>query len=418
MKENNFKKNFIWNTLGVFAISLTSFVYSLILVRLCDLSISGIWSYTFAIACTAVTIASFGGRTYQVTDAKKELSTYTYIMARYITVFITFILILIFTFIKGFDLNKSLILVLLCIFKFCEELSDVYYGILQKHDQLYIVGKSMFLKSLINMLVFLIGIYLTKSLLFAVILILVNNLLFFILYDRKKAISLEKIDKKTTKTMLLKYFKNNLIICLTLFLSTYLVNCPKYVMESILSNKDQGIYNLIALPATAVTLIGSFIINPMLVGISENYANGEIKKIKKISFKIVGILLIFGIIICTCGYFLGTPIMNIIYNFNLKPYLSDFCFMIIGCTFYTISSILSLILISTRNLIPQLILNILIAIGANILSIFLINNYLITGAVYSYLIIMIVRFVIYIIMIIFIKEKNNEKKSLTRLNKQ
>ena len=75
--KNNFKKNFIWNTIGVFSISLTSFVYSLILVRLCELSISGVWSYAFAVACTAVTIASFGGRTYQVTDVKNELTTYT-----------------------------------------------------------------------------------------------------------------------------------------------------------------------------------------------------------------------------------------------------------------------------------------------------------------------------------------------------
>ena len=68
--KNNFKKNFIWNTIGVFSISLTSFVYSLILVRLCELSISSVWSYAFAVACTDVTIDSFGGRTYQVTDVK------------------------------------------------------------------------------------------------------------------------------------------------------------------------------------------------------------------------------------------------------------------------------------------------------------------------------------------------------------
>jgi len=411
--ENNLKKNFIWNTIGVLTISLTSFIYSLILVRLCDLSVSGIWSYTFAIACTAVTIASFGGRTFQVTDTKGELSTYTYVLARYSTVLIMFIIMFVFVLFKRFDLNKSLILILLCAFKFCEELSDVYYGILQKNDKLYIVGKSMFLKSVINMIVFLVGIYFSKSLLLAVILILINNFLFFYLYDRRNALKLGKIDKSTNKNMLMKYFKNNLIICIVLFLSTYLVNSPKYLMESFLSDSVQGIYNLLALPATAVTLIGSFIINPMLVGIAEDYTNKKIKKIKNTSFKITGILLIFGVIILICGYFLGTPLMKLVYGFDLNPYLKEFCLMIIGCTFYTISSILSMILISTRNLIPQLIYNIVLSIISYILCFTLIKNYSLQGAVYSYIIIMFIRFIIYIIMILFIKEKNNEKESLT-----
>lgn len=410
---NNLKKNFIWNTIGVFSISLTSFIYSLILVRLCDLSVSGIWSYTFAIACTAVTLASFGGRTFQVTDATGELSTYTYVLSRYLTVSFMFLIMIVFALIKDFDFNKTLILILLCAFKFCEELSDVYYGILQKNDMLYIVGKSMFFKSLINMLVFLIGIYFTKSLLVGVILILLNNFLFFYFYDRKNALKLGKIQKDTNKKMILKYFKSNLIICIVLFLSTYLVNCPKYIMESLLSNSDQGIYNLLALPATAVTLIGSFIINPMLVGISEDYASGKVKKIKHTSYKITGILLIFGIIILVCGYLLGTPVMKLIYAFNLKPYLKEFCLMILGCTFYTISSILSMILISTRKLIPQLFYNIILAIISYILCLFLIKNYSLTGAIYSYVTIMFIRFIIYVIMILFMKEKNNEKESLT-----
>ena len=417
MKDTNLKKNFIWNTLGVLTLSLTSFVYSLILVRLCNLSVSGVWSYTFAIACTSVTLASFGGRTFQVTDVRQELSTYTYIFARYFTVSVTFILILIFTFIKGFSLSKSFILIFLCLFKFCEELSDVYYGILQKHDKLYIVGKSMFFKSIFNMLLFFLGIYLFQSLLVAVIFILVNNFMFFYFYDRKRALMLEKVDKKICLQMMKIYLKNNLIICLTLFLATYLVNCPKYVMGNLLNDEQQGIYNLLALPATAVTLIGSFIINPLLVGISEDYEHCRIKNIKRTCFKIVGILLLFGILILGGGYLLGIPVMKLVYDFDLALYLSDFMLMIIGCTFYTISSVLSLILISTRKLMSQLIFNIVLTMFAYLLCYFLIQNYVIHGGVLAYLIVMFIRSFVYILMIVFMKEKKNEeKKSLTSVS--
>lgn len=414
--KNNFKKNFIWNVIGVFSISLTSFIYSLILVRLCELSVSGIWSYAFAVACTAVTIASFGGRTFQVTDVKNELSTYTYIKARYLTVSIMFIVMILFALIKGFDVNKSLILVLLCLFKFVEELSDVYYAILQKNDRLYIVGKSMFLKSFINIIVFFIAILMTNSLLLAVISILINNILFFYFYDRRNALKLGKIEKNTNSEMFKKYFKNNLIICIVIFLSVYLVNCPKYLMEIFLTESTQGIYNLLALPATTVTLIGSFLINPMLVGISEDYKSGRTKKIKQTSFKITGIILLFGIIALIGGYLLGPFVMRVVYGLDLNIYLAEFCIMIVGCTFYTVSSILSTILVSTRNLLPQLVYNVLLSIFSYILCYFLVKNYSLQGAVYSYIIIMFIRFIIYVLMILFMKENKNEKKSFTLIS--
>lgn len=410
---DNMKKNFIWNTIGVFTLSLTSFVYSFLLARFCNLSITGIWSYAFALACTMATLASFGGRTFQVTDAKNELSTYTYVSSRYFTVAIVFIFLIIYTIIKDFNFDKTLIIILLCSFKFFEELSDVYYGILQKHDKLYIVGKSLFFKSIINILLFFVCIMTTNSLLLAVIVILINNILFFILYDKRLALKEEKIERKIIKDHYIKFVKNNIMICLILFMSTYLVNCPKYIMANYMSNKIQGIFNILILPATAITLIGTFIINPLLVDISKNYKNGKIKQIKHISYKIILIILLCGILGATIAYFIGNPIYKIIFNFELSNYMKEFIVIIFGCVFYTITMVLTSILITTRNLVSQVILNLILLILAYIICNILIQRYGITGASYSYLIIMFIRTIIYIIFIKMIKEDKNEKKQNT-----
>lgn len=413
MEKDIIKKNFIWNTLGVFTLSLTSFVYSLIILRLCNLSYTGIWSYSFAIACTAVTLASFGGRTYQVTDVKNQIPIYVYISSRYFTVLLSFLLIIIFLILKDFNLKKSLIIILLCLFKFCEELSDVYYGIIQKNDDLYIVGKSMFLKSIFNMLVFFIAVYITRDLLLPIILIFIINFLFIYFYDRKKAIKYGKIEKIIDKHFYIKYFKDNLIICLFLFLSTYLVNCPKYVMQEFLSDELQGIYNVIFLPATAVSLIGSFIINPILVNVSKEYSNKNYNKIKKMSNKIVIILIIIGLLICIFGYILSPVLYKLIYNFEIKRYMLEFILTIIGCTFYTISSVISMLLITVRKLKTQLILNILLAVLSTILCILLIKKYSIMGGIFAYLIIMFIRCFIYVILINILSGGHYEKKSIT-----
>lgn len=410
MKKDNMKKNIIWNTIGVFTLSLTSFVYSFVLARFCSLSITGVWSYAFALACTMATLASFGGRTFQVTDSKNELSTYTYVSSRYTSVFIVLILSIFFIIIKNFDVNKSLIIISLCAFKFFEELSDVYYGILQKHDKLYIVGKSLFFKSIINIIIFMVSILFIKKLLPAVILILINNVLFFMFYDRKSALKEEHIEKKFIKNEYIKYFKNNLMICLILFMATYLVNCPKYVMANYLSNELQGIFNILVLPATAITLIGTFIINPLLVDISKYYKNGDIKQIKKISYKIISIIFLVGVIGVMLAILIGNPIYKLVFNFNLSSYMKEFIIIIFGCIFYTITMVLTSILITTRNLFSQLICNFMLLFISYVICNIFIKKYGIIGAAYAYLITMFIRFIIYTYFVIKIKEGKNEKK--------
>ena len=189
-------------------------------------------------------------------------------------------------------------------------------------------------------------------------------------------------------------------------------------METYLSDELQGIYNILVLPATAVSLVGSFIINPLLVNISKDFAENKINNIKRISNRIIFILLGFGIITCLGGYILGRPVFQLIYNFDIKNYMFAFLLIIVGCTFYTISTVLSMILITTRKLISQLVLNVILAIFSYVLCVILIKNYSIQGGIYAYLITMFLRFIIYVFMVNLLKEKKNEEKtSAARISK-
>lgn len=50
--------------------------------------------------------------------------------------------------IMKYDAYKFTITVALCLMKCFEVFSDVFYGVLQKNDKLYVVGISLFLKSI------------------------------------------------------------------------------------------------------------------------------------------------------------------------------------------------------------------------------------------------------------------------------
>lgn len=400
MKKNNFKKNFIWNTIGCLTAAITSLFYSIVLTRFCDLNETGLYTIAFAIACNTVTLASFGGRTYQVTDTKNEISNFSYIFARYITITITFFGIILYLLFKWYSLYKTVVILLVCLFKFLEELSDVYYGILQKDNKLYKVGQFQFFKAIVNIIMFILIMVLTQNLIYAFSTLLIINLIYFIFFERKAARECENWKFNIKKDELKKYFLANIYICILTFLTTYIINCPKYAIDEFLTSSDQAIFGIIVMPATVMLLVGNFLLNPIIVTIADYYNNNKIKQITKLIIKIFIITIsigILGIIIC---YFIGIPLLNFIYSINLSKYKLSLIIIIIGSVFYAITASISSILIAMRRIKSQVIGNILVILFSIIICQVLVTNYKIYGAALTYTILIFIRFIIYLLVLI------------------
>jgi len=411
MKTNSLKKDYIWNTVGALTISATSLIYTVIMSRFCNLNDVGIFSFAFSFACMIVTLASFGGRTFQVTDTKGEIKTSTYIITRYITVLLSYLLVIIFALIKNYNIEKTLIILILCIFKFLEELSDVYYGILQKRKKLYKVGQYQFIKSIINIILFCIGIIFIKNLIVTVLLITLNNTIFLFCIERKKAEKLETWHLKFDKKEIIALLEVNFYICGFTFFSTYLINAPKYAIDTYLTNDIQAIFNMLIMPATLMLLIGGFIINPILVDVAEKYEKRKNNELKSMITKVICYLLLFGVLALIASYFLGTWALGIIYGLSFTKYKTELLIVIVGAILYTFVTILGQILIAFRKIKIQLVIAVLCSIFAYVISNVLVPKLGLSGGIYSYLITMIFRTICYIPLIFSIFKKGTSDKN-------
>ena len=157
------KKNVIWNIIGASANAFISLLLSIIVTRINGTFDAGIFIYCFATACLLYYIGNYSGRTFQVTDISKENSDTDYIYNRIFTCTIMLIVSILFSLIKRYDLYKASILIILCVYKCIEALAESLYAIVQKRGNLYKVGISMFLKSVLSTIAFLIIDYFTKN---------------------------------------------------------------------------------------------------------------------------------------------------------------------------------------------------------------------------------------------------------------
>ena len=396
-KEIQFRKNFIWNILGTGLNAFNSLFFMIAVTRINGVDNAGIFTIAFSTACIIYIIGVYAGRIYQVTEPDKSITDKEYIINRIITTVSMLILVILFSAIRGYNIFKSTIFLLLTTYKALEAFSDVIYGILQKNEKLDIAGKSLFFKSLISVIVFVATDLITKNMIVSIISIILVSLLILIFYDLKNGFKFIDLKLPVKKENILKIFKAGFFTFAISFLGLYLLNVPKYAIDSYLENNYQTIFGIIVMPATVIGLVAQFLIHPYLNKIVTLYEEKNLKKLNKLAIKLIMYIIGVGALSSILAYFVGTQILGLIYGLDLSAYRLGLLIIIIASTLYTIGVIYSSILTAVRETFSQFIIYILMSFFAYFAANICTRVGQINGAIISYFLIMAMQFLIYTI---------------------
>jgi len=395
--NSNFKKSVIWNSIGGALNSFNSLFFLIIVTRINGMNEAGIFSLAYASACMFYIIGVYSGRTYQVTENNKKITDNEYIINRLMTVTIMLVVSIAFGIANGYLGQKMLVFILLCFSKGIEALSDVFHGIIQKNERLDIVGKSLSIRNLLGLLTFLVIELTTSNMILACISLIIINLFVLCFIDIKISarykLKKKKVHIKASKNILFFGFYTFGFS----FIANYLVNAPRYAIDSLLTSDMQTIFGIIVMPASAIMLINQFIIQPLITRLKEEYENKNKIGFMKLIYKVIGLTLITGFLSIVLANFFGAVVLKLLYGIALEEYIPSLLFILFGATIYTTASVLSNGMIVLRKTRVQLYIYILTAILAFFISYKMVKLIGFEGAIYSYSIIMIILLVLYII---------------------
>lgn len=403
------KKNVLWNMIGTTFNAFNSLFFMMIVTRINGLKSSGVFTLAFSLACLLCLIGGYEGRVYQVTDVKNEYSDVEYIVHRIITCVIMMVIVIFYCFIMKYDAYKFIVTVSLCLMKCFEVFSDVFYGVLQKDDKLYIVGISLFLKSVFSVVAFIAFDLITKNLLISCLVLDLVWLILFLVYDLPKSKCIIKKDSYSFSNVL-RLFKTGFFSFAILFLSVYLVNAQKYALDGVVEESLQAIFGMILMPATIISLAGQYLLQPILNTMANLYSNGEKKEFNKIVFKALLLIVAFGVVCVIGAYILGIPVLNILYSVHIDDYKLHLLIIIFGAILYSMSTLLSAALTTVRYTFVQFIVFSISSVIAFVISRILIGQFSIYGAATAYLITMACQFILYVIIYIVIMKKIDFKE--------
>lgn len=391
------KKNFVWNLVGATLNSFTSLFFMIIVTRINGIEDAGTFTFAFSIASLLQVIGTYHGRPFQVTNKSKKLSDYDFLWTRLFTCIVMFMITVIYVIVKQYDFIKSLIIVLLVIYRLIEAYADSYYAIMQKNDRLYNVGISLTIKSIISVFLFLVLDLISKNSLVSIIALIVSQLLIFLFYDVRIKNKLEYIKTKISFSKIKMIIISGFSIFIVTILSQYLLHAPKFPIDKFLTSDNQTIYGILSMPATMMLLCSQFIIHPFLLKMNNYVKDKKYADFKKLIYKLCGILLLLGMIGEIALYFIGIPILNLIYGVDLSKYVFELLIIVLGGLLFGISVIISYAMITMEKNTIQSIIFIIASIFAYLSSNYLVNIYSLFGASLSYLASMLLVLILYFI---------------------
>lgn len=394
------KKDYIWNSIGSFLQSAISPILLIVITRLNGVGDSGLFSFAMSLSVVFWAISLWGGRTYQVSDVKKEFSSGDYIVVRFISSLIVAVFSISFCILSGYDLIKTELIMVLVSFKILESIADSMYGVLQIHNKLYIVGISLTIKSVFGFIIFAIVDILTKNIVYGALSIFLVNIVVVIFYDIPWMKHVESVGLTKKNIMQAgKIMKKTAEVFVVVFSTMFSLNIPRYFLDKY--HYDQiGYFGIMAMPITLLTLFISFVLQPNVVNLSELLKKKKIKEFTKIVSKIDFITFTLGILFVVSSYLIGVWALNTVFGIDINNFRIDLTIMVIGAVANAFVSIYVNLLIILRRFKGQFYTLLVTNILAVILSIYLIDRLAMLGSV---LVFMIISFLQAIILLFIYK---------------
>ena len=402
-KEKNVKKAFLWNMIGSTCYSGSSFLYLLVVTRICGASLAGFYSLSYATAQLLLQVGRYGVRTYQATDLNRKYSFSEYKLSRLITCALMMLFGIIYSS-YSFSGEYIIISIFIILMKMIDAVEDVFHGNLQQKYHVEQMGKSLAIRNIYSAVFFTGILVVTKNLYITCVSTAITSLILCLAvnawFSGKYGTSGE-----TRDTPVMKHVLELLKICTPMFVGTFLslllYNVPKYAMASVMADEYQTYYSILFMPSFVITLMCEFVFKPTITTIAELWWENNVKKFVTYVLRIIGIILVCCVGIVVAGHLIGRTLLEIIYGVDLSPYKMQFIVLLVGGGISAEVYMLYNILIAIRwgkCLLPVYSITAVITIAV---ARIMVQQWGIMGAALNYLFSCFVLFVLFTSILIF-----------------
>ena len=261
--NSQLRKNLLFNTAGSLVFYVCQAVMNLLVTALAGVEANGLLATAMTIANVALSAASFGMRTFQVSDLRGQYADRTYLLSRYLTVALAWAGCMAFAFVNAYSAAQRCVIFLYAGYRLVESWSDVWHAYLQKAERMDIVGISFGVRGLLTAGTVVAGLLLTRDLIVTLAVLLALNAGYVLAVDIPLARRRADLQNRAGGSVVSLLWQ-----CLPLAvyasLNTSIGSVPRYFCERILGGVALNYFANVFLPVMLLQVAAVYLFVPFI----------------------------------------------------------------------------------------------------------------------------------------------------------
>lgn len=344
------RSSFVWNLLSSAMNSFQTMLLLVFITRFGTDADSAAFVMAYAAGNLLFNIGKYGVRSFQVTDSTEQYAFRDYAAARRFSLagMAAAVVVYVLTglFFRGYPAAKAAVVLLICLYKGIEAAEDVFHGRMQQQGRLDVAGRILFIRIFSFVACFAALFVLTRDILLAAAAATALAAVLAIVLNRSVWGSFRE-DRPALKTGQL--LRTCAPLCLSMLLSMYVANAPKYIIDGRVTDAVQTRFNIVFMPVFVLALLGSFIYQPELKSLGEMRREKQFDALRKKVLRLTALTLGLAVLAAAAGFLLGVPVLEFIYAKPLAELRTELVLFIICGGLIALANLYGMILVTFRR---------------------------------------------------------------------
>lgn len=324
-------QNTIWNALGCLFYLGCQWLTTVMVVRLSSsYSNSGLYAFAMASGIIFASIALYKVRTFQVSDLNNQFTSAEYIAFRIITIFIGWIVCLVYIPIAtSFEPSYIFVSFLYLIFKSDESFSDVLYGVYQKNGRMDFIGLSQLIRGFISLGLFTGSLFLSGDLSISIVAMTFGCFCVTLFYDLPHARYFGDIKPNFVVSKLIDLGKICFLAMVASLFANSIVSVVRQYFGIVNGSEALGYYASVATPAVLIQVAATYLYSPLISSLASDFERG-FRDFKTSFIKILLTLIVVMAFFILLLSLAGNTILVLAFGKTIKPYCYLFPYVLIA----------------------------------------------------------------------------------------
>jgi len=363
--------NFVWTAVGnaVYAACLWGLLS--VLAKLGSAEMVGEYVLALSITAPVIMFMNLQLRAIQATDAEREYSFGDYLGLRLISASLALVVIAAIALTTGHQGDTLLVILAVGLAKAIDSISDAFYGLLQQHERMSRVGRSMMIKGPLSLAALATAVHLTGRVFWGALGLAIASAVVLLGYDiasgrlilrNARQVGNATQDKADGKAVIrprwhIRTLASLAWLALPLGFARMLVslnaNVPRYAVELYLGRRELGIFAAMAYLKTVGDLVVTSLGRSVSPRLARYYAGGEGAAFGKLLLKLVGVGVVLGATAVVVATLAGRQILTLVYRPEFASHSDVFAWLMGAAAISYVASFLGYGMTAARYLAVQ-----------------------------------------------------------------